>query len=156
MDIGWYPLFNQGNEYFIYLLEEFQSKKCGICGREGNLVLDHDHESNYARGLVCPTCNSNLGVYDRDYAKINPKWEGDYGRQVFFYINDPPVEKLLRLIIEEMKATDFLRNLNNAVTASQIVNILIKDNFSKSLEEVRQKDKYRRKEPFTQFLGVSQ
>jgi hypothetical protein len=37
--------------------------KCGnpACGSTEDLVLDHDHETNQIRGVLCNTCNRSLG-----------------------------------------------------------------------------------------------
>ena len=37
---------------------------CPICGREENLYVDHDHETNEVRGMLCNGCNRNLGWVD--------------------------------------------------------------------------------------------
>lgn len=40
---------------------------CAICGREalaaGGLVIDHDHDTQKVRGLLCRACNSGLGCF---------------------------------------------------------------------------------------------
>jgi len=38
-------------------LKEQQGYQCATCGSKRNLVLDHDHKSNKARGYVCGRCN---------------------------------------------------------------------------------------------------
>lgn len=38
-------------------LKEQQGNKCAICGKKHDLVLDHDHKSDKARGYVCGRCN---------------------------------------------------------------------------------------------------
>lgn len=50
--------------YNILFME--QDGKCAICGKvEENckLALDHDHETNEARGLLCRHCNMGLGFF---------------------------------------------------------------------------------------------
>jgi hypothetical protein len=46
---------------------------CGICGRfdapgrwEGNLHIDHDHETGKVRGVLCHGCNVSLGHFQHD------------------------------------------------------------------------------------------
>lgn len=42
-----------------------QSRKCAICARPSELPLDmdHDHETGKVRGILCPQCNSGLGMF---------------------------------------------------------------------------------------------
>lgn len=57
-------------DYMAKLLE--QQGKCAICGRpidqlkiehKRGLCVDHNHETNKFRGLLCGTCNSGLGLF---------------------------------------------------------------------------------------------
>lgn len=48
------------------ILQESQDNKCGICGLEPKsderaLAVDHDHETDYIRGLLCFSCNVGIG-----------------------------------------------------------------------------------------------
>lgn len=59
------------NRYDISLeqfntLVQAQGGKCGICGEtpERGLVVDHDHETDRVRALLCDHCNLALGLYD--------------------------------------------------------------------------------------------
>lgn len=40
---------------------------CEICGNAGTLNIDHDHnaEEMVVRGLLCRSCNNQLGLYER-------------------------------------------------------------------------------------------
>lgn len=41
---------------------ETRTGRCPICGRDGELVLDHDHATGLTRGWPCRRCNSGLGL----------------------------------------------------------------------------------------------
>lgn len=43
-----------------------QDGRCAICRREKRLVIDHDHETDEIRGLLCHRCNSGLGYFGDD------------------------------------------------------------------------------------------
>ena len=49
-----------GEEEYSILLEKCQGV-CSICGSSDALVVDHDHQTNEVRGLLCNTCNTGLG-----------------------------------------------------------------------------------------------
>ena len=64
-------------------LEEYRKKqtKCEICGKTieqikneknhfENLCIDHNHVTNQFRGLLCFTCNSALGWYEKNEQNI--------------------------------------------------------------------------------------
>jgi hypothetical protein len=59
-------------EYYNVLLAG-QSGKCAICGLvplnqcnrgrlSGRLHVDHDHDTNEIRGLLCSNCNTGIGL----------------------------------------------------------------------------------------------
>lgn len=47
-----------------------QDFRCAVCGKHEadgykyGLVVEHDHETNTVRGLVCPHCNAMIGWYE--------------------------------------------------------------------------------------------
>lgn len=43
--------------------EERLSLECTICGRERDLVRDHNHNTGFVRGILCDMCNRRLGAY---------------------------------------------------------------------------------------------
>ena len=36
--------------------------KCAACGSTDRLCIDHDHQTNEVRGLLCHNCNTALGL----------------------------------------------------------------------------------------------
>jgi len=61
----------QKDDYFEML--ELQQGKCAICGSEDNrssrskyFFVDHDHETNYVRSLLCHNCNFMVGFFNDD------------------------------------------------------------------------------------------
>lgn len=46
-----------------------QGNKCAICGSDNpkapRWCIDHDHESDKVRGLLCHACNTALGGYEK-------------------------------------------------------------------------------------------
>lgn len=39
-----------------------QGNVCLVCGKDGKLEVDHDHEVGRVRGLLCGNCNKALGL----------------------------------------------------------------------------------------------
>ena len=60
--------YNLSEENYKILLES-QDYRCGICNRhiselKTSLCVDHNHETNEIRGLLCRKCNGSLGWYE--------------------------------------------------------------------------------------------
>lgn len=51
------------NENDYKELLEKQGHACVICGRKNDLCVDHCHETNEIRGLICRKCNSGLAIF---------------------------------------------------------------------------------------------
>lgn len=47
-----------------------QGGKCKICRQELKLVVDHCHNSNAVRGLLCDRCNVGLGCFGDDVDRL--------------------------------------------------------------------------------------
>ena len=44
-------------------MQHEQGARCAICGRTAPLVVDHDHQTNEVRSLLCQHCNTGLGCF---------------------------------------------------------------------------------------------
>ena len=54
-------------------LFEKQSSRCAICNRHQSMfqkpfVVDHDHKTMAVRALLCPACNTAIGLFGDDPA----------------------------------------------------------------------------------------
>lgn len=47
-------------------LYESQGGVCAVCGKSGKLWVDHDHNTDAVRSLLCPGCNTALGMVNDD------------------------------------------------------------------------------------------
>lgn len=43
-----------------------QDGKCAICGEKGKLVVDHNHQTDAVRSLLCSPCNTAIGLFKED------------------------------------------------------------------------------------------
>ena len=74
--------------YYGITLTDFEAMnescggKCQICGKsEPNrrcerLSVDHDHQTGQVRGLLCSSCNTKLGWFEKNSDKITAYLEG--------------------------------------------------------------------------------
>jgi len=53
----------QHKDIIFEQLSKEQKGVCRICGRDQYLVLDHNHKTNAARGVLCSRCNTGLGKF---------------------------------------------------------------------------------------------
>ncbi len=52
---------------------ESQDFSCAICKREISLEsmhVDHDHETDKPRGLLCVSCNTGIGLFQEDRKRL--------------------------------------------------------------------------------------
>lgn len=87
-------LYQKKNKYGLleeeyYSLFKVQGNKCAICGKEFDEVnianVDHSHESNKVRGLLCRDCNLLLG-HAHDNVEIL--------KRAIDYLNNAPISVL--------------------------------------------------------------
>lgn len=64
---------------YVDLLREQQRGKCALCESSGTLYIDHSHETGVVRGLLCPGCNTMIGVIER---------RGHLFEAAFKYVNE--------------------------------------------------------------------
>ena len=63
---------------------EMQGSECMVCGgetyRNKSLVIDHNHDTGAARGLLCGSCNSMIGFAQENPSilKAGMDYLGDY------------------------------------------------------------------------------
>jgi hypothetical protein len=50
---------------------EAQDFLCAICREEKVLVIDHNHQSDQVRGLLCRNCNTGFGNFREDPALLS-------------------------------------------------------------------------------------
>lgn len=64
-----YLRYGINREQYDSLLNK-QNNKCSICGisfnNENEIRIDHDHNKNIVRGLLCHHCNCGLGLFKDD------------------------------------------------------------------------------------------
>lgn len=51
-------------------MEREQGGRCAICIEERELVVDHNHTTDVARGLLCHRCNILLGMIETGPAHL--------------------------------------------------------------------------------------
>lgn len=65
-----------------------QEFRCACCRREAPLFVDHDHDTDEIRGLLCHNCNVGIGHLGDDIAGLEKAL--DYMRGVYEYDIDKP------------------------------------------------------------------
>ena len=86
-------------------LLKIQDGRCAICrkpssaiinGRIKRLAIDHCHETNQVRGLLCSTCNAGLGMFNDDWLLLDnaieylSHWHGKHGSSKFQSVQESP------------------------------------------------------------------
>lgn len=57
-------------EYYECMLIS-QRNLCAICWGNLKLSVDHDHDTNEVRGLLCSNCNVGIGYLDHNICNLN-------------------------------------------------------------------------------------
>ena len=55
----------------MFIEQNFQCALCSIHNSESPLYVDHCHDTNEVRGLLCNKCNSLLGGFQYHYNNLN-------------------------------------------------------------------------------------
>ena len=50
---------------------EAQGGGCAICGKAGDLHVDHNHSTSQIRGLLCHGCNTGIGLLTESAATLS-------------------------------------------------------------------------------------
>jgi len=53
----------------LEIMKVAQDRRCAICKKAKQLVVDHNHDTGKIRGLLCHTCNRGLGLFS-DSAEV--------------------------------------------------------------------------------------
>ena len=69
--------------------ERDQNGRCAICPQDSPLVVDHNHDTNQVRDLLCQKCNSGIGYFEENSRFMLAAVE--YLRQPWLDAKDVPV-----------------------------------------------------------------
>lgn len=80
-------------------LKAFQKERCAICGDVfgENCYVDHCHTTGAVRGLLCPSCNSGLGLFSDNLSRL---------KKAANYLQCPPLATLTAAIQILLAAPD--------------------------------------------------
>ena len=81
------------SKLFINDLYRAQHGRCGVCGADitRSAALDHDHDTDLDRGLLCITCNVAEGAIKRSGLSVQA-----FADALIGYLKDPPVRRARR------------------------------------------------------------
>lgn len=76
----------------LIVLADWQGDACAICGFEHKLIKEHDHDSDFIRGLVCMSCNAHES-YPKNH-RSGVEDEPDADLTIRRYLRMPPMRML--------------------------------------------------------------
>lgn len=141
-----------------------QQGRCAICGRKGALVVDHDHNTDEVRGLLCGNCNTGLGMLQDDEAVIaralayvintRPAWRAaettEYSQGTNNGYVNGEYQKFLELVAVDPIATRAHLSKELGVSMSTISNYRRKLRATSSSQEEKEEEEEKQ-----QFLDAS-
>ena len=75
-ELGYYKRYQVSRRSDYQAILTSQDGKCAICGADRDrvgdksLALDHDHATGEIRGILCHSCNTGLGLFQDDPARL--------------------------------------------------------------------------------------
>jgi hypothetical protein len=94
-------------DWIIQTLES-QGLGCAICkwipgAKDKALAVDHNHVTGTARGLLCQTCNTSLGLFKDSVERLD---------SAIRYLNSDPLETLYKKYLSKVVKTNLLADQN--------------------------------------------
>lgn len=118
----------------LLVLGDWQAERCAVCGKhEGQLIKDHDHDTDLVRGLLCRSCNARE-AYPINYSSAIEETSGS-DLTVRRYLSMPPA-RMLGLTVHYSRT----RNVN----PNHMVRQWYAAHTKRWLDEIKEKGRARR------------